>query len=198
MPGEAPKATVYVPLAQEPRGEVVLQLRTTADVATTRRAVWSLVHDVAPALPPPPVVSMTDDMSITLLPVRAGAVLLGTFGLVALILAAAGIYGVASYSVASRTREIGVRAALGATRSMIVRMVLIESGRRVGIGLAVGLVATLGAGFVISKILYGVQAFDPMVLGGVIATIGLVALVGTLAPARRASRADPVVAMKAE
>jgi predicted permease len=198
MPGEAPKATVYVPLAQEPRGEMVLQLRTTADLATTRRAITNLMHDLAPALPPPPVVSMIDDMSITLLPVRAGAVLLGTFGLIALILAAAGIYGVASYSVASRTREIGVRAALGASRSMIVRMVLLESGRRVGIGLAVGLLATLGAGFAISRVLYGVQAFDPVVLGGVVGTIGIVALLGTFAPARRASRADPVIAMKSE
>jgi predicted permease len=198
MPGEAPKATIYVPLAQEPRGEMVLQLRTTADLATTRRGIWSLVHDIAPSLPPPPVVAMSDDMSITLLPVRAGAVLLGTFGLVALVLAAAGIYGVASYSVASRTREIGVRAALGATRSMIVRMVMLESGRRVGIGLAAGLLATLGAGFGISRILYGVRPFDPAVLGGVIGTIGAVALLGTLAPARRAARADPVIAMKAE
>jgi ABC-type antimicrobial peptide transport system permease subunit len=198
MPGETPKITVYVPLAQEPRDEMVLQLRTSADLATTRRAVINLVHDLAPALPPPPVVAMTDDMSITLLPVRAGAVLLGAFGLIALILAAAGIYGVASYSVASRTREIGVRAALGASRGMIVRMVLGESGRRVGIGLAVGLLATLGAGFGLSRVLYGVQAFDPIVLGGVTGTIAIVAFVGTLAPARRASRADPVIAMKTD
>jgi putative ABC transport system permease protein len=160
--------------------------------------VWSLVHDVAPSLPPPPVVSMTDDTAVTLLPVRAGAVVLGAFGLVALILAAAGIYGVASYSVASRTREIGVRAALGATRPMIVRMVLLESGSRVGIGLAAGLIATVGAGFGISRVLYGVQAFDPLVIGGMIGTIALVALIGTLAPARRASRADPVIAMRTE
>jgi predicted permease len=198
MPGEAPKATIYVPLAQEPRNEMILQLRTSADLATTRRAVWSLVHDLAPALPPPPVVSMTDDMAVTLLPVRAGAILLGAFGLVALVLAAAGIYGVASYSVASRTREIGVRAALGATRAMILRMVLLESARRVGLGVAVGLVATLGAGVAISKMLYGVQAFDPVVLVGVIGTIAAIALIGTFGPARRASRADPVVAMRAE
>jgi ABC-type antimicrobial peptide transport system permease subunit len=81
---------------------------------------------------------------------------------------------------------------------MLVRMVLAESGRRVGIGLAIGLVATLGAGFAISKLLYGVQAFDPIVLGGVIATIGAIALVATFAPARRAAKADPVVAMRTE
>jgi predicted permease len=198
MPGEAPKSTVYVPLAQESRSEMVLQLRTSAGIATTRRAVWALVHEAAPALPPPPVVAMSDDMSITLLPVRAGAVVLGAFGLVALLLAAAGIYGVASYSVASRTREIGVRAALGATRAGIVRMILLESGRRIGAGVVVGLAGTIAVGALLSSYLYGVKPMDPAVLGGVIGTIVLVALVGTLAPARRASRADPVIAMRSE
>jgi predicted permease len=198
MPGESPKRMVYVPVSQEPRREMVLQLRTTADIATTRRAVWQVVRDIAPTLPPPPVVSMTDDMSVTLLPVRAGAALLAAFGFIALVLATAGIYGVASYSVASRTREIGVRAALGATRAGILRMVLLESGRRVGIGLVGGLIAALGVGVLLSKVLYGVQAFDPIVLAAVVVTIGIVALIGTLAPARRASRADPVVAMRAE
>ena len=97
-----------------------------------------------------------------------------------------------------RQGELAVRAALGASRAMIVRMVLTESGRRVATGLAIGLVATLGVGFGLSKLLYGVHALDPAVLGGVIATIGAVALIGTFAPARRASRADPVVAMRTE
>jgi predicted permease len=198
MPGEATKMTVYVPFAQEPRGEMILLVRTAGDVATTRKAVWSLLRELTPGLPPASVAAMTDDMAITLLPVRMGAVLLGSFGLLALVLATAGIYGVASYSVASRTREIGVRAALGATRSMIVGMVLMESGRRVVTGLAVGLLVSIGIGVGLSKILYGVEGFDPIVLGGVVATIGLIALIGTFAPARRASRADPVIAMRSE
>jgi predicted permease len=198
MPGEAPKTTVYVPFAQEARGEMILVIRTAGDVATTRRAVWSMLRELAPALPPASVVSMSDDMAITLLPVRAGAVLLGAFGLLALVLATAGIYGVASYSVASRTREIGVRAALGATRAMILRMVLGESAARVIGGLVVGLLAALGVGFALSRILYGVEPFDPVVLGGVVSTISVIALVGTFAPARRAARADPVVAMRTE
>jgi predicted permease len=198
MPGESPKLTVYVPLAQEPRGEMVLQLRTAADVANVRRAIWALVHDAAPALPPPPVVRMRDDMAITLLPVRLGAGLLGAFGALALVLAAAGIYGVASYSVSSRTREIGVRAALGATRARLVAMVLWESGRRVAMGAIVGLVVTTLLGVALAHVLYGVEPVDPIVLGGVASVIALVAVVATLAPAYRASRADPVAAMRVE
>jgi predicted permease len=198
MPGESPKTTIYVPLAQEPRNEMTLQLRTSRDVATTRRAVWALLHDIAPTLPPPPVVRMTDDMAITLLPVRAGAVLVGAFGMIALVLASAGIYGVAAYSIASRTREIGVRAALGATRLMLLRMVLWESGRRVAVGALIGLVATVFVGIGLSRVLYGVHAVDPVVILVVTATIALVALLATLAPARRAARADPVAAMRVE
>jgi len=198
MPGEAPKPTIYFPLTQAPRSEMTLQLRTNADLATVRRAVWSLLHATAPTLPPPPVVTMTDDMAITLLPVRAGAVLLGAFGLLALILAAAGIYGVASYSVASRTREIGIRSALGATRARLVRMVLWESGRRVCIGAGIGLALTIAVAIGLSRILYGVQPVDPVVLGSVIMTMAIVAVLASLAPAARAARADPVRSIRAE
>ncbi|HEY6218419.1 MAG TPA: FtsX-like permease family protein, partial [Gemmatimonadaceae bacterium] len=142
------------------------------------------------------VVRMTDDMSITLLPVRAGAIVLGAFGLIALLLASAGIYGVAAYSVASRSREIGVRAALGATRARLIRMVLTENGRRVGAGALAGLIVTVGIGFGLSRVLYGVQAIDPIVLGGVASVMAAVALMATFIPARRASRADPVAAMR--
>ena len=198
MPGEDPKTVVYVPFGQEPRHEMTLQLRTTASVATVRRAAWDMLHATVPALPPPPVTRMVDDMAITLLPVRLGAALLGAFGGIALLLAAAGIYGVASHSVARRTREIGIRAALGATRARLVRMVLWESGRRVGAGAVFGLLATIGAGAALRRVLYGVQALDPLVLGGVALVITAVAILATLAPAGRAARADPVTAMRTE
>jgi predicted permease len=198
MPGEAPKATIYVPFAQEDRDEMVLMVRTDADLSTMRRSIVDVVHRIAPELPPPGVVAMTDDMSITLLPVRAGAVLLGAFGLIALVLATAGIYGVASYSVASRGRELGVRAALGATRAMIMRMVLWESGRRVATGAVVGLALTIVAGSGLSKVLYGVRPLDPEVILAVSVLIALVAVVAALAPAVRAARVDPVVTMREE
>jgi hypothetical protein len=198
MPGETPKTVVYVPFAQEPRGEMTLQLRTSANVATVRRAIWDVLRTAAPTLPPPPVTRMVDDMAITLLPIRLGAALLGAFGGLALILAAAGIYGVASYSVARRTREIGIRAALGATRAGLVRMVLWESGRRVGIGAIAGLVMAIGVGAALIRVLYGVRPADPVVLVGVTLVIATTAMLATIVPARRAARSDPVRAMRSE
>ena len=198
MPGEAPKSVVYVPFAQEQRSEMVLQLRTNTALEPTRRAVWDLMRVVAPTLPPPPITRMDDDMTITLLPIRLGAMLLAAFGALALVLAAAGIYGVASYSVARRTREIGIRAALGATRARIIRMVIGESFLRVGIGAAAGLLATIAISVLLSKVLYGVEALDPLVLSGTAALMTAVALLATLAPAGRAARTDPVIAMRTE
>ena len=199
MPGESPKATVYLPFAQaEHRAEMTLQMRTTADVAGMRRAIWALLRDAAPQLPPPPVARMVDDMSITLLPVRLGALFLGTFGALALVLAAAGIYGVASYSVSRRTREIGIRAALGATRSRIIGMVLWENGRRVATGTVIGLAVAILIGIGLSSVLYGVRAVDPLALGGVVAAIAMVAAAASIGPARRAANADPVRSIRSE
>ena len=199
MPGEAPKATLYLPFAQAGnRAEMTLQLRTSADVATIRRAVWALLRDAAPRLPPPPVVRMVDDMAITLIPVRLGALLLGSFGALALVLAAAGIYGVASYSVSSRTREIGIRAALGATRMRIIVMVLWENGRRVAVGTTIGIAVAMLVGFGLSTVLYGVRPADPLALGGVVGTIALVGAAASFGPARRAANADPVRSIRSE
>jgi predicted permease len=196
--GESPKTVVYLPLAQESRAEMTLQLRTSANVATVRRAVWDMLRTMAPALPPPAVVAMTDEMAITILPVRAAATLLGAFGALAMVLAAAGIYGVASYSVARRSREIGVRAALGATRGQLIAMVLWESGRRVGIGAIVGVVLTIGVGVALSRVLYGIRVVEPTVLLAVPVFIAVVAVAATLAPARKAAKANPVAAIRTE
>jgi len=198
MPGETPKPTVYLPLAQDDRSEAVLMLRTNADIGTVRRAVWSMLHVITPELPPPPVTRMTGDMSVTLLPARAGAALLSAFGAIALVLAACGIYGVASYSVLSRTREIGIRAAIGATRRQLIQMVLAESGRRVAIGAMIGVVLTIGIAALLSRALYGIDAVDPLVLGAVLIVIAMVTAVAALGPARRAARVDPVIAIRSE
>jgi predicted permease len=198
MPGEEPKATVYVPVAQSERREVTLLLRTSADVGLARRATWDMLHAIVPELPPPPVARMVDDMAITLLPVRTGALLLGSFGALALLLAACGIYGVASYSVASRTREIGIRAALGATRARLLRMVVAESAGRVAIGAGIGLGAAIGLAALLGRVLYGVHALDVLVLAGVSIVIAVVALLSTLIPARRAALASPIAAIRSE
>ena len=197
-PGEAPKPTIYLPYTQEQRGEMTLQLRTNADLPSVRRAIDAVLRTWAPTLPPPPVVRMEEDMAISLLPVRAGTLLLGAFGMLALMLAATGIYGVAAYSVETRRREIGIRAALGATRARLLRMVLWESGRRVVTGALIGSLLTVGVAAGLSKVLYGVRPLDPIAGATAILVICAVALFATIGPARRAAGADPVAAMRRE
>ena len=198
MPGEDPRPVIHVPFAQHRRSEMVLHLRTRAGLGTVRAAVWDMMRELAPTLPPPAVRPMADDMAATVLPVRAGAALLGIFGVLALLLAAAGIYGVTAYSVERRTREIGIRAALGANRARILRMVLGESLRIVTAGSLLGLALALGAAIGLSRVLYGVRPVDPIVLPGVVALIALVAVMASLAPARRAAGVDPVRAIRTE
>jgi putative ABC transport system permease protein len=197
-PGETPKPTIYMPYMQEQRGEMTLHLRTDTDLPSVRRAIRAVLDTWAPALPPPPVVRMADDMAIALLPVRAGAMLIAAFGMLALVLAATGIYGVAAYSVARRRREIGIRAALGATRARLIRMVLWESGRRVIAGAVIGSLLTVAMAAGLSRVLYGVHPVDPVMYVSVgLVSLG-VALFAALGPARRAAAADPVAAMRRE
>ena len=118
--------------------------------------------------------------------------------MLALVLAAAGIYGVSAYSVARRRREIGIRAALGATRARLIRMVLWESGRRVFIGAAIGSLITIAVAAGLSKVLYGVRPVDPLAYTAVVVVICAVAIVATFGPARRAAGADLVAAMRRE
>lgn len=196
MPGESRNAFVYMPLAQERRTEMLLQLHASSNVSSIRDALWELLREEVPALPPPAVTAMREDMAITLLPVRAGASLLGALGLVALLLAATGIYGVTAHAVARRTREIGIRAALGAGRAQLLRMVVGDSLRPVFAGLAVGLALALLAALGLSRVLYGIHPLDPVVLPAVALTLLLVSVVASFAPARRASSVDPVIAMR--
>ena len=129
---------------------------------------------------------------------RAVATLAGLFGVVALILAAIGLYGVTAYSVARRTSEIGVRMALGADRGLVVGLVLRAAFSRVGAGLALGLPLAVGAGYLLSAQLYGVTFWDPKALGTAAAALALAALVATVVPARRAAALAPMSALRTE
>jgi macrolide transport system ATP-binding/permease protein len=124
--------------------------------------------------------------------------LVGGFAAMALVLAVVGLYGVIAYSVGQRTREIGVRMALGAQRSAVHGMILREAGVLTGIGIAVGLALSIGAATLMGKLLFGVQAWDASTLAGVAGVLGSCALLASLIPARRAARVNPVEALRAE
>ncbi len=129
---------------------------------------------------------------------RFAVLLTAAFALLALSLAIVGVYGVMSFTVAQRTHEVGVRMALGARRTDVTRMVLVQGGRVVLVAIAFGLVGALAAGRLIRNQLFGVSAADPVTLAIVTVGLGVVALVACYLPARRAARVDPVIALRAE
>jgi ABC-type antimicrobial peptide transport system permease subunit len=141
------------------------------------------------------MVQLLDDK---LAPQRLSALLLGVFAGVALLLAAVGIYSVLSYIVRGRSREIGIRRALGARTSDVLRLVIVEGMSPVLVGVAVGTIAALASGRVMRTLVFGVSASDPATLAAVGATLALVALMASLVPAYHASRLDPVKTLRAE
>jgi putative ABC transport system permease protein len=195
--GEAPRDFMYLPFAQHFRSEMVLQVRANSGSLTTK-TLRDLVHELDGRLPPVSAGSLADDMRIVLLPAELGAALLGIFGVLALLLGSVGIYGVTSYSVAQRTREMGIRAALGATARDLVQLVASQSMRVVLIGGAIGLLLAFGASRLLTSQLYGVSAVDPLTFVAMPVVLFGVALVATLIPARRATRADPAEALRTE
>jgi ABC-type antimicrobial peptide transport system permease subunit len=129
---------------------------------------------------------------------RAVASLAGLFGVVALLLAAVGLYGVTAYSVAQRTNEIGIRMALGADRGRVVDLVVRHAFQRVGVGLLLGLPLAIGAGRLIAAQLYGVSFWDPIALSVASGALAICALIAALIPAARAALISPMCALRAE
>ncbi|MBI4503017.1 MAG: ABC transporter permease [Gemmatimonadetes bacterium] len=196
--GERNTAFLYLPLAQAYQSSMVLQVRLKGGTPAERDAVRRLVQSLEPGLPPVTVTSLNEDMKIALLPARAGAGLTGVFGALALFLATIGVYGVTAYLVGQRTREIGVRAALGAGSYDVLRLVMGETLVLVFVGLGLGLAGGVAIGVAISGWLHGVGALDPMPLAGAAVVLLTVAGFGTWMPARRALMVDPLVAMRAD
>jgi putative ABC transport system permease protein len=120
----------------------------------------------------------------------------GAFALVALVLSAAGLYGVTAYAVSQRTQEIGIRMALGATATDVLRMIVGQNARLVGVGAVVGVLGGVGLGAAMRSVLYRVGATDPATFAAVLAVLMLVALVATYVPARRATRVDPLECLR--
>jgi putative ABC transport system permease protein len=172
--------------------------RTVVPPKTLGAQVRLALKDVDPDLPLANMTTLEQSVSNTLQVRRIMLVLLGIFALTALMLACVGIYGVIAYSVAQRRQEVGIRIALGAEAGQVIAMVLGQSIRLVLVGLAIGLVASFGAGVLIADQLYGVSKLDPLVMASVSLALLAAALAASWLPARRAALVDPVVALRAE
>ena len=157
-----------------------------------------MIRQLDPDLPVPSPRTMTAVVSDSVAQRRFQMDLVLLFAAVATLLASLGIYGVVAYSVGQRTNEMGIRLALGAPTGQIARMVLSQGLRPVAAGLTVGVVASLALGRVLGSLLFGVGAGDPLTIVGVVAVVGGVALLATWLPARRATRIDPVSALRYE
>jgi predicted permease len=199
--GDAPRSFLYVPLAQQPwRTPKFFLRRDPRAVATASlsAAVRGVLKDVDPNLPLVRVSSLREFADLGLLPQRLAASVAGSLGSVALLLAAIGLYGVTAFTVARRTREIGLRVALGADPRRVRALVVGQALKLTAIGGAIGLFLALGMAQLISDLLFGVSPFDPIAFGGTALALVLVTLAASYLPARRAANLSPTIALRAE
>jgi predicted permease len=195
--GEEPRAFVWFPLGNQ-LAFTTLLVRTTTRPETVIGAIRGEFRNLDPNLPLTNVSALTEHMNLSLFPARAVAALLAGFGLLALSLAAIGIFGVMSYSVSQRTREIGIRMALGAGAKEVFRLVVGQGLKLTLIGAVIGLTLALIGTRLLSSLLYNVSAVDPLAFIGVTSLLVLVAFLACYFPARRAMKTDPMVALRHE
>jgi macrolide transport system ATP-binding/permease protein len=191
---------VYYPFSQDTDSYFFLVARTSQSEASLLPALVAAVHEVDPGIGAINETTMTakinDSPSAYLH--RSAAWLVGGFACLALLLGVVGLYGVIAYSVSQRTREIGVRMALGAQRSSVYQLILKEAGWLVGAGIGAGLLCSIAAATLISGLLFGVRSWDAATLAAVSAVLGTAAMLASYIPARRAAKVDPMVALRYE
>ncbi len=194
-----PFPTVYVDYAQRPQraNDFTFVIRTDADPAMLIPSVRRIVRELAPDIPPR-FNTFDQVLSSSLQSRRFNLILVAVFAASALILAAAGVFGVMAYSVERRTREIGVRVALGATRRQVLSLVVGQALLTAAIGVGAGLLGSLALTHLVQSLLFGVEATDPVTFVVVALLLALVALAASLVPARRAAKVDPMVALRYE
>jgi predicted permease len=192
-----PRPTVYVNLFQRPRPWITVTMLSDADTRSVTSAARGNLQDLNPEIPAK-FQTFSQIYSASLGSRRFNVILIGFFGITALLLATAGVFGVMAYSVSRRTREIGVRVALGASSGDVMRMVLGQGLRTVFIGVAMGIAGSLALTRTVESLLFGVTATDPITFGAVTLLLVGAALVACYIPARRATRVDPMVALRYE
>jgi putative ABC transport system permease protein len=197
---DAPGMYFYVPQTQNYHSMHVLQVRTAVPPESLAPAVEALVRQLDPDLPVYEVMSMEKSLQggNGFFLFKVGAAFAGALGGLGLLLAVVGVYGVVSYSASRRRHEIGIRLALGAQRVTIFRLVIGQAVLLVGVGIAPGVVAALGVSRLLVSLLVGVSSYDPLTFIGVSAILMAVALLACYLPARRATKVDPMVALKYE
>jgi predicted permease len=196
--GEDPEEFMYFPQAQLWSSGMSYIVRTAGDPSALIPALREAVAAQDPNLPLANIRTLNQHLAFSMLPARITGVALGVFGVLGLILASVGIYGVMAYSVSQRTREIGIRMATGASAGRVIGLIVRQGMMLVVVGVVIGLVASFGAAQVLRGMLYGENPLDPMTFVVVTMLLTGVALVATIAPARRAAAVDPAITLRAD
>jgi predicted permease len=192
-----PRPTVYVNLFQRPRASISVTMLSDAETGSVTSAARGILQDLNPELPAR-FRTLSQVYAASLGSRRFNVTLIGFFGITALILATTGVFGVMAYSVSRRTREIGVRVALGAATGDVLRMIVGQGLRTVFIGVAIGIAGALALTRTVESLLFGVTATDPLTFAGVTLLLVGAAMLACYIPARRATRVDPIVALRHE
>ena len=188
----------YEPYAQKPYTGLNIVIRTEGPTGALLAALRPAVYAVDKDQPVGSILALEDILADSIARQRFATLLLGVFSAVALVIAAVGIYGVMAYNVTQRTGEIGIRLALGAQPRDVLRLVFAQGGKLVGLGLLLGLAAALAGGRLLESMLYKTSPYDPVTLGAITLLLGAVAALACLLPARRATKVDPMIALRAE
>jgi predicted permease len=196
--GETPSPTVFEPMAQNWSPGQTLVARSPLSESETARLLRRSVAELDPSMTIFDDGSLTRALGLALFPAKLAAVVLASFGLLAVVLAATGVYGIMAYAVSRRTREIGIRMALGAAPSQVARLVLTRTVRLLAAGIAVGFALAFATGKFFGQILYGISAHDPLTYLCAIILIAAVAFMASWVPARRAIHTDPLKALRME